>query len=58
MSSDKKKRNRVQGGWAAPTNVRSDRNKPKAQVSPAWTGKIVDQPKERKFVYEEPVEVS
>lgn len=56
MNPERKRRNRVQGGWAAPTNVKSDRNKPKASVSPAWTGKTVDQPTERKFVFEEPEE--
>ncbi|OWF45010.1 alpha-ketoglutarate-dependent dioxygenase alkB homolog 3-like [Mizuhopecten yessoensis] len=56
MNPERKKRSRVQGGWAAPTNVRSDRNKPKAGVSPAWTGKTVDQPTEKKFVFEEPDE--
>lgn len=53
MSQEKKKRSRVQGGWAAPTNIRSDRDKPKIEQAPAWLGKTVDQPVEKKFVYEE-----
>lgn len=56
-NSAKKRRARVQGGWAAPTNVRSDRDKPKVPAGPAWLGKNVDQPVERKFVYEKPEEV-
>ncbi|KAK3098692.1 hypothetical protein FSP39_022094 [Pinctada imbricata] len=58
MSSDKKKRSRVQGGWAVPSNVRSDRNKPKAPVGPAWLGKNIDQAagSQKKFVYEKPEE--
>nr|XP_022289970.1 alpha-ketoglutarate-dependent dioxygenase alkB homolog 3-like [Crassostrea virginica] len=55
-NSAKKRRARVQGGWAAPSNVRSDRDKPKAPIGPAWLGKNVDQPVERKFVYEKPEE--
>ena len=57
MSSDRKRRSRVQGGWAPPTNVRSDRNKPAAQTYPNWVGKNVDQPVDKKFVYEKPAEV-
>lgn len=56
-NSANKRRARVQGGWAAPTNVRSDRDKPKVPAGPAWLGKNVDQPVERKFVYEKPEEV-
>lgn len=56
MSASQKRKGRVQGGWAPQSNARSDKNRPKAPESPAWTGKIVDQPHERKFVYE-PVEV-
>lgn len=56
-NSAKKRRARVQGGWAAPSNIRSDRDKPKAPIGPAWLGKNVDQPVERKFVYEKPEEV-
>lgn len=55
-NSANKRRARVQGGWAAPTNVRSDRDKPKVPAGPAWLGKNVDQPVERKFVYEKPEE--
>ncbi|KAK3593874.1 hypothetical protein CHS0354_011479 [Potamilus streckersoni] len=53
MSSDKKRRSRVQGGWAPPTNIRSDRDKPKPEKLPNWFGKNVDQPVEKKFVYED-----
>lgn len=52
------RRARVQGGWAAPKNIRSDRDKPKPSTAPVWLGKNVDQPKEHKFVFEEPEEVS
>ena len=51
--NSKQKRSRVQGGWAAPSNVRSDRNKPKPPPVPSWVGKNIDQPTEKKFVYEE-----
>lgn len=56
--SDKRQRSRVQGGWAPPANVRSDRNKPKAEVAPSWTGKNIDiSPNEsQKFVYQETAE--
>lgn len=57
MNEDRKRRSRVQGGWAAPTNVRSDRNKAQVPQAPAWTGKNVDQVQsnsEKKFVFEEP----
>ncbi|KAL5010860.1 hypothetical protein ScPMuIL_013165 [Solemya velum] len=47
------KRSRVQGGWALPKNIRSDRDKPKASAAPVWLGKNVDQPKEHKFVFEQ-----
>ena len=57
MSSDKRRRARVQGGWAPPTNARSDRDKPKAKVTPNWYGKTVDQPSPKKFVFETPTEV-
>ena len=58
MSSDKRRRARVQGGWAPPTNSRSDRDKPKAPSIPNWYGKTVDQPSSsKKFVYEQPKEV-
>lgn len=54
----KQRRARVQGGWAPPKNVKSDQNKPKAQVAPNWYGKNIDQPiPEKKFVYEETSEV-
>ena len=57
MSSDKRRRARVQGGWAPPTNARSDRDKPKAPIAPNWYGKTVDQPSPKKFVFETPTEV-
>lgn len=54
----KQRRARVQGGWAPPKNVKSDQNKPKAQIAPNWYGKNIDQPiPEKKFVYEETSEV-
>lgn len=56
MSSDKRRRARVQGGWAPPTNTRSDRDKPKVPPVPNWYGKTVDQPLPKKFVYEPPAE--
>lgn len=60
MSTDRKRRSRVQGGWAAPTNIRSDRNKSQVPSTPAWTGKNVDQVQqqtEKKFVFQESEEV-
>lgn len=69
MSDDKRRRARVQGGWAAPAkDVRSDRNKMKPAPAPAWMGRNVDQCKisppqdsasheEKKYVYHEPDEV-
>ena len=59
MSADKRRRARVQGGWAAPAkNVRSDMHRPKAGPEPAWLAKNVDQPTaQKKFVYEQPDEV-
>lgn len=57
MNSEKRRRARVQGGWAAPTkNVRSDRDKPKAMPEPAWLAKTVDDPEPRKFTFEKPDE--
>ncbi|KAL8573515.1 hypothetical protein ACOMHN_047786 [Nucella lapillus] len=57
MSADKRRRARVQGGWAAPPkNVRSDMHKPKAAPEPAWLARNVDQPTQKKFVYEQPEE--
>ncbi|CAG2235031.1 ALKBH3 [Mytilus edulis] len=55
MNTDRKRRSRVQGGWAAPSNVRSDRNKPQVPQAPAWTGKNVDQVQhtEKKFMFQE-----
>ncbi|CAC5403160.1 ALKBH3 [Mytilus coruscus] len=56
MNTDRKRRSRVQGGWAAPSNVRSDRNKPQIPQAPAWTGKNVDQVQqhtEKKFMFQE-----
>ena len=59
MSADKRRRARVQGGWAAPAkNVRSDMHRPKAGPEPAWLARNVDQPTtQKKFVYEQPDEV-
>ncbi|CAH1798385.1 unnamed protein product [Owenia fusiformis] len=55
MSADRRRRARVQGGWAAPSaGPRSDRNKPTMPQQPAWTGKTVDQPTEKKFVFQKP----
>ena len=58
MSSEKRRRARVQGGWAASSSSRprSDDHKPKVQVGPSWMGKTVDSP-QKKLVYEEPTEV-
>ena len=59
--SDKRSRARVQGGWAPPTNVRSDRDKIKPTSVPNWVGKNIDlvQPtsSSKKFVYEQSSEV-
>ena len=57
MSEARKRRSRVQGGWAAPQNVRSDRDKPKPPAAPNWLGKNIDQKVEKQFVYEKPTEV-
>ena len=61
MNQDKRRRARVQGGWAATEKpVRSDANKPKVPPAPAWLAKTVDVPMQttaQKFVYEEPAEV-
>ncbi|XP_041351819.1 alpha-ketoglutarate-dependent dioxygenase alkB homolog 3-like [Gigantopelta aegis] len=60
MSNEKRKKaSRVQGGWAAPsiTNVRSDRDKPKMPIGPAWFGKNIDNPTiNEKHVYEKPAD--
>ncbi|KAI0224822.1 alpha-ketoglutarate-dependent dioxygenase alkB-like protein 3 [Lamellibrachia satsuma] len=60
MNQDKRRRARVQGGWAATEKpVRSDANKPKVPPAPAWLAKTVDVPMQttaQKFVYEEPAE--
>ena len=55
--NDKRRKSRVQGGWAAPvsqSNCRSDRNKPKIPDPPAWLTKNADATCVAKFVYEEP----
>jgi hypothetical protein len=60
MSEDRKRRSRVQGGWATPTNVRSDRNKAQVPPAPAWTAKNIDQVQqhtEKKFVFQEQEQV-
>ncbi|XP_046342891.2 alpha-ketoglutarate-dependent dioxygenase alkB homolog 3-like [Haliotis rufescens] len=62
MNADKRRRARVQGGWAPPSvsNVRSDRDKPKMPAGPAWLGKNIDQgsqSSEKKFVFEETDEI-
>ena len=64
MNKDKRRRARIQGGWAATeNNIRSDAGRPtRATVSaaPAWLGKTVDVPQQttpRQFVYEKPAEV-
>ena len=55
MSSEKRRRARVQGGWAAPSNKpRSDRDKPQVPAAPAWLTKNADTTSVPKFVYEEP----
>ena len=68
MSSDKRRRARVQGGWAAPATTKGRGRAPTTSTpprastctnaAPAWLGKTVDCPnKPTKFVYEEPEEV-
>ena len=55
--NDKRRKARVQGGWASPasqSNCRSDRNKPKIPDPPAWLTKNADATCVAKFVYEEP----
>ncbi|XP_045198242.2 alpha-ketoglutarate-dependent dioxygenase alkB homolog 3-like [Mercenaria mercenaria] len=58
--NDKRRRARVQGGWAPSLNVRSDRDKAKPQNVPSWFGKNIDQVQPssstKKFVYEQPSE--
>ena len=59
MSSDKRRRARVQGGWAAPPSKPS---KPQARqklpVAPAWLANTVDVPNNKSaFTYQEPEEV-
>lgn len=58
MSSEKRRRARVQGGWAPPQSTRSDKDKPKAAVCQNWMAKNIDQygKSEKKFVYEQPPE--
>ena len=72
MSSDKRRKARIQGGWAAaPSKARSDGDKPQMAVTPAWCGKNVDvcNPKgkthghasdelAKPFVYQKPDEVT
>ena len=59
-TKNRKKAARIQGGWAvsATANVRSDKEKPKMPVTPAWLGKNVDNPSQndKKYVYEQPPE--
>jgi len=61
MSQDKRRRTRVQGGWAVTEKAkRSDADKPKVPPAPAWLAKTVDVPQQttrQKFVYEETTEV-
>ena len=61
MNKDKRRRARIQGGWAATeNNIRSDAGKPTVSAAPAWLGKTVDVPQQttpRQFVYEKPEEV-
>ncbi|XP_013379464.1 alpha-ketoglutarate-dependent dioxygenase alkB homolog 3 [Lingula anatina] len=57
MSSEKRRRVRVQGGWATSSGPRSDQHKPKPHTEPAWLGKNVDQPTEKKFVFQKPTEL-
>ena len=66
-ANDKRRRARVQGGWAAPAKA-GTKPQPKSppkhsdntactSSAPAWMGKTVDCPvKEQKFVYQEPTE--
>lgn len=63
MSVDKRRRARVQGGWATVPSARpnsagcSSDGKPKVQKSPAWLAKTVDHPSPRgAFVFEAPSE--
>ena len=63
MSADKRRRARVQGGWAAPlpksrsraTAVRLPANT--IGVGAACLGKTVDMPNPQAFVFQEPEEV-
>ncbi|XP_064604784.1 alpha-ketoglutarate-dependent dioxygenase alkB homolog 3-like [Liolophura sinensis] len=65
-SSDKRRRARVQGGWAAPqrpkkssasSSAPSEPEKSRIYEGQAWMGKIVDQPTTgKKFIYREPEE--
>ncbi|XP_064627405.1 alpha-ketoglutarate-dependent dioxygenase alkB homolog 3-like [Lineus longissimus] len=60
MADDRRRKARVQGGWAGPSKPapRSDRNKPKLPPTPAWVASnSVDQPAlQKKFVYQQPAE--
>ncbi|KAK2179203.1 hypothetical protein NP493_506g01030 [Ridgeia piscesae] len=60
MSQDKRRRTRVQGGWAVTEKAkRSDADKTKVPPAPAWLAKTVDVPQQttrQKFVYEETTE--
>ena len=68
MSSEKRRRARVQGGWASSTksssshsrSPRSDANKAPMPTAAAWLGQNADgKPKEtKKFVFQEPEEVN
>ncbi|ELT92602.1 hypothetical protein CAPTEDRAFT_105332 [Capitella teleta] len=66
MSSDRRRRARVQGGWAAPVPAAAaaaaGKGKEKAKLAspspPAWLGKNVDHgPAPQKFLFKEPQEV-
>ena len=59
-TSDRRRRARVQGGWASSSaGPRSDAHRDPAPLAPAWTDKTVDSPehKPRCYVYEEPEQV-
>ena len=59
-SSEKRRRARVQGGWASKdtSKIRSDDHKPEMPKVPAWLGKNADASNIQKYTYEEPVAVS
>ncbi|KAK2146156.1 hypothetical protein LSH36_628g02031 [Paralvinella palmiformis] len=56
-TKEKRRKARIQGGWASHSvNIKSDRDKPKAAVQPAWLGKNIDLCHSEKYVYEMPTE--